>query len=113
MKEVIIISNKVKRINLRVTEKEYEKIAKKAKKAKMNISQYVSRSALGRDIVVFEDLKELIHHLSKVGNNLNQITMLVHQGKVKAVDLSSVKKVVEEIWQSLNSLTEQTKRTGR
>ena len=113
MKEVIIISNKVKRINLRVTEKEYEKIAKKAKKAKLNISQYVSLSALGRDIVVFEDLKELIHHLSKVGNNLNQITMLAHQGKVKAVDLSSVKKVVEEIWQLLNSLTEQTKRTGR
>jgi len=110
---VIIISNKVKRINLRVTEKEYEKIEKKAKKAKMNISHYVSLSALDRDIVVFEDLKELIHQLSKAGNNLNQITLLAHQGKIKAVDLSSVRKVVEEIWQSLNSLTEQTKRTGR
>lgn len=110
---MIIISNKVKRINLRVTEKEYEKIEKKAKKAKMNISQYVSLSALGRDIVVFEDLKELIHQLSKAGNNLNQITLLAHQGKIKEIDLSSVKKVVEEIWRSLNSLTEQTKRTGR
>lgn len=110
---MIIISNKVKRINLRVTEKEYEKIEKKAKKAKMNISHYVSLSALDRDIVVFEDLKELIHQLSKAGNNLNQITLLAHQGKIKAVDLSSVRKVVEEIWQSLNSLTEQTKRTGR
>ncbi|MBK5263508.1 MAG: plasmid mobilization relaxosome protein MobC, partial [Peptostreptococcaceae bacterium] len=80
---MIIISNKVKRINLRVTEKEYEKIAKKAKKTKMNISQYVSLSALGRDIVVFEDLKELIHQLSKAGNNLNQITLLAHQGKIK------------------------------
>ncbi|WFD12310.1 hypothetical protein P4S50_01865 [Tepidibacter hydrothermalis] len=39
--------------------------------------------------------------------------MLAHQGKVNTVDLSSVKKVVEEIWQLLNSLTEKTKRTGR
>ena len=98
---------------MRVTESEYQKIELKAKKAKMNISQYVSLSALDRDIVVFEDLKSLIHHLGKVGNNLNQITTLAHQGKVKTVDLSSVKKVVEEIWQLLNSLTEQTKRTGR
>lgn len=79
----------------------------------MNISKYVSLSALGRDIVVIEDLKELTHQLSKVGNNLNQVTMLAHQGKVKAVDLSSVKKVVEDIWQLLNSLTEKTRRTGR
>lgn len=112
-KVLINIANKTIKITFRVTPKEYEKIEKKAKKAKMNISQYVSLSALGRDIVVIEDLKDLTQQLSKVGTNLNQVTMLAHQGKVKAVDLSSVKKVVEEIWQLLNSLTEKTKRTGR
>ncbi len=105
--------NKNRFIGFRVTEKEYQKIERKAKKAKMNISQYVSLSALGRDIVVFEDLKELTHQLAKVGTNLNQVTMLAHQGRINVVDLSSVKKVVEEIWQLLNSLTEQTKRTGQ
>ncbi|WP_416390146.1 plasmid mobilization protein [Tepidibacter hydrothermalis] len=105
--------NKSRFIGFRVTENEYRKIEKKAQKSKMNISQYVSLSALGRDIVVIEDLKELTHQLSKVGTNLNQVTMLAHQGKVNTVDLSSVKKVVEEIWQLLNSLTEKTKRTGR
>lgn len=79
----------------------------------MNISQYVSLSALGRDIIVIEDLKELTHQLSKVGNNLNQITMLAHKGKVTCIGLAAVKKVVNEIWQLLNSLTEQIKRTGR
>jgi len=53
----VIIFNKSKRINLRVTEKDYEKISKKAKKAKMNMSQYVSLSALDRDFIVIEDLK--------------------------------------------------------
>ena len=79
----------------------------------MSISQYVSLSALGKDIIVIEDLKALTHQLSKVGTNLNQITMLAHQQRISAVDLSSVKKVVEEIWQLLNSLTEPTKRMGR
>lgn len=105
--------NKSKRITFRVTQSEYKKIENKAKKAKMNISQYVSLSAVGRDIVIIDDLKELTHQLSKVGINLNQITMLAHQGKVSCIDLSSVKKVVEEIWQLLNSLTDKTKRTGR
>ena len=67
----------------------------------MNISQYVSMSVLGRDIVVIEDLKELTHQLAKLGNNLNQVTMLAHHEKIKEVDLPSVKKVVEEIWQLL------------
>lgn len=79
----------------------------------MNISQYVSLSALDRDIVIFEDLKAFTHQLSKVGANLNQVTILVHQGKVTAIDLTAVKKVVEAIWQQLNSLTVPTKRTGR
>ena len=112
-KKVINISNKIKRINLRVTEKEFQKIEKKANKAKMNMSQYMSLSVLGRDIVVFENLKEITHQLAKVGTNLNQVTILAHQGKINVVDLSSVKKVVEGIWQLLNSLTEQTKRTGQ
>ena len=77
------------------------------------MSQYVSLSALDKDIVVFEELKEFIRQLSKLGNNLNQITMLAHKGRITAIDLSSVKKVVQGQWQLLNSLTEKTKRTGR
>lgn len=100
-------------IGLRVTEKEYQKIKLKAKKAKMNISQYVSLSALDKDIFIVEGLKELIHQLAKVGNNLNQMTMLAHSRRITAIDLSSLKKVVVDIWQLLNSLTEKTKRTGR
>lgn len=105
--------NKSRFIGLRVTEKEYQKIKTKAKKAKMNMSQYVSLSALDKDIVVFEELKEFIRQLSKLGNNLNQITMLAHKGRITAIDLLSVKKVVQGQWQLLNSLTEKTKRTGR
>jgi len=99
------MSNKVKRINLRVTEKDYEKISKKAKKAKLNISQYVSLSALDRDIVVFEDLKELIHQLSKAGNNLNQLTLLAHQNRLKEVNVKETLAVLKAIWEALDKFT--------
>ena len=97
--------NKVKRINLRVTEKDYDKISKKAKKAKLNISQYVSLSALDRDIVVFEDLKELIHQLSKVGNNLNQLTLLAHQNRLKEVNVKETMTVLKSIWETIDKFT--------
>ncbi len=100
-----MITNKVKRINLRVTEKDYEKIHKKAKKAKMNMSQYVSLSALGRDFVVIENLKGLIHQLSKAGNNLNQLTMLAHQNRLKEVNVKETQVVLKEIWEILNKIT--------
>ncbi len=96
---------KTERINLRVTEKDYEKISMKAKKAKMNMSHYVSLSALGRDFVVIEDLKDLIHQLSKVGNNLNQLTMLAHQNRLKEINVKETQAVLKEIWELLNKIT--------
>ena len=101
----MIKSNKTKRINLRVTENDYEKINKKAKKAKMNMSQYVSLSALDRDFVVIEDLKDLIHQLSKVGNNLNQLTMLAHQNRLKEINVRETQAVLKEIWELLNKIS--------
>ena len=101
----MIKSNKTKRINLRVTEKDYEKINKKAKKAKLNMSQYVSLSALDRDFVIIEDLKDLIHQLSKVGNNLNQLTMLAHQNRLKEINVRETQAVLKEIWELLNKIS--------
>jgi hypothetical protein len=97
-------------IGLRVTDTEYRQIERKAKKAKMNISQYVSLQALERDIVIYEGLKEHTHQLSKLGTNLNQALILAHQGKLSTIDIQSIKKEIHEIWQLLNSLTEGTKR---
>lgn len=83
--------NKSKRINLRVTEKEYQKIVGKAKKANLSISRYVSLSALDKEIIFFDEIKEMNHQLSKIGNNLNQLTVLAHQGKIKEVNLTKTR----------------------
>jgi len=108
---VVVIANKTKIIKCRVTPEEYEIITKKAKKSNMNISRYLSFSALEKDIIVFEELKEFTHQLSKVGVNLNQIVMLCNQGRISCPDISSVKKVVGDIWRLLTLLTQKTKHT--
>lgn len=102
--------NKTKRINFRVTDTEYRQIERKAKKTKMNMSQYVSLQALERDITIYEGLKEHTHQLSKLGTNLNQVLILAHQGKLSTIDIQPIKKEIHELWQLLNSLTEGTRR---
>ncbi|PKM56018.1 MAG: plasmid mobilization relaxosome protein MobC [Firmicutes bacterium HGW-Firmicutes-5] len=95
---------KTRRINLRVTEKEYQKIVEKAKKANLSISRYVSLSALDKDIIFFDDIKEMNFKLSKIGNNLNQLTLLAHQGKIKEVNLTKTKEVFSDMWDELCKL---------
>ena len=83
---------KTRNIGFRVSSSEYNSIKRMAPKAKLNISQYVSLSALDKDIFNFDDIKEMNRQLAKMGNNLNQLTMLAHQGRIKEVDLSTMSK---------------------
>jgi len=96
--------NKTKFIGLRLTEADYTKIQQKAQKAHLNISQYVSLSALDKDIIFFEDIKEMNFKLLKIGNNLNQLTMLAHQGRIKEVNLTKMSHEITKIWEELNKL---------
>jgi len=97
--------NKSKQINFRVSEKDYNKILKRAEKTNMNLTGYLLTLALEGEIIIVEGLPEMITELNKIGNNLNQLTRLCHQGIINAPDLAVLKESVMKIWQSLNSLT--------
>jgi len=99
----VIPINKTKFIGLRITEADYNKIKKKADEAKLNMSQFASLSVMGKDVLAFDDLKEMNRQLVKMGNNLNQLTMLVHQGRIKEVDLSTMR---EDLSTMLDKLCE-------
>jgi hypothetical protein len=102
--------NKTKFIGFRVTEIEYNKIKKKAEKVNLSISKYVSLSALDKEIIFFDDIKQMNHELSKIGNNLNQLTVLAHQGKIKEVNLSQARDTFSGQWDELCKLV---KRKGK
>jgi len=109
-REVIKIEHRTERITFRITPSELDKIEKKAKTANVSISEYTRQSILKDNIIVIEDLKEFTQELRGIGKNLNQLTILSHQGKINTLDLSSTKQKVNEIWQLLNLLMQKMKR---
>ncbi len=94
-------------MSIRVTPDDYNMILDKSNKAKMSISKYISNAALNPEleIIVFDGLKDFAYQLIKIGNNLNQITMLAHQGKIKEVYVSDIKETLNNIWTELESIT--------
>lgn len=101
---------KNKHITFRVTEKEYNKIAKKAKRAGMTVSRYIALSALGNTITSIDGLPDVEKQLIKIGTNLNQAVMLCHQGRITTLALESTREELKKTWQCLNLLTEGIKR---
>lgn len=90
--------------NIRISEDEIKIIKMKTKKANQNLSNYVISSALNNEIIVIEDIKDFTHQLSKLGTNMNQLIVLYHQGKINDPDISSVNKLLSEIWEYLVSI---------
>lgn len=101
---------KTEKKSIRFSQKELTVIEKKAEKAKLKLSEYVRQSALDKNIVVIEDLKEFTKELRAIGKNLNQLAILAHQGKINCVNLENTQKKVDGIWQLLNSLMVEMKK---
>ena len=97
-------NNKNKHFNFRVNEKEYKTIKSKIEKSKLNTSEYLLKSAMNKDIVVINGLESIITELRKIGNNINQLTRLCHQGKITSLELKDVEREMMNIWQLLNLL---------
>lgn len=97
----------------RLTENEYNEIEQKAKLAHINMSRFLARSALEKEITVINGMKDLSHQLSKMGNNLNQLTKLAHQGKITDnPDMIELKKMLNKIWKLMVSISKPKKNRG-
>ncbi len=101
---MIIIRQKSKQINFRVSEKEYLQIQNKAIKSNLSISSFLTKSALDKDIVVINELDTMCNELRRIGNNINQIAKLYNQGYISTYNFENINKEISEIWQQLNLL---------
>ena len=81
-----------KQINIRLRADEYLKVYNLTKKADMCLSEYVRKCILKKEIVTVYGIKEFLEELNRIGNNLNQLTRKVNQGKVKELgdDLAQI-----------------------
>ena len=96
-------------ITVRCTEDERRKIRERASSRGLKLSDFVLRSALGKKIVVADGFWEMGKQLKAVGNNLNQLTRLAHEGRVKAVDLKECSKTLFDIYSQLGEILREVK----
>lgn len=92
-----------KQLKFFVTDSEFERIKSKVAESKLSQSDFLRKSALNKEIVVVEGIRELVLQIKKVGVNLNQITKLAHQSRVSDVsaEIEQIHGELNEIWQLL------------
>jgi uncharacterized protein (DUF1778 family) len=64
-------------IHFRLTERELSALKDKADKAGLSLTAFILRQALGKSVKAKTDI-QLVFQLQKIGNNINQITKLLH-----------------------------------
>lgn len=99
---------KDKQVKFWATEKELEQIKKKVKKSKLNQSDYLLKSALDKNIIVVDGLKEILIELSREGNNLNQISRALNQGegfnRINQEQFNKTKEKLIELWSLIEKI---------
>ena len=93
-----------KDIHIRITEENYKRLKSKSKQLNITQTEFIERFINNGEIVIINDLVEMQRQLRYIGNNLNQLTKLCHEGRIECLNLLDVKKEVGEIWQLLNLL---------
>lgn len=92
---------KTRRIDLRVTEKEYDLILQKMAQCKIgNFSAYMIKMAIDGMVINLNmpELKEISSLLRYNGNNINQIAKRLNEGKsVYASDIADIKEKQTQI----------------
>ncbi len=93
-----------KKISFWATDVERRKIKKIIEKSGLSQREYLLGAALGRTIYQVNKLKPMLAELKAVGRNLNQLTVLSHQGKITAVNLTEAVSTLQKIYAAINVL---------
>lgn len=93
-------------VAMRFRESEYEAIKRKADKANLNFTEFVTRSALDKPIVIIDGLGNVLKEQKAIGRNLNQLTTLCNMGKINCPDLTEMIAGYSAVYDRLNDITE-------
>ena len=96
-------------ITVRCTEDERRKIRERAASRGLKLSDFVLRAALGKKIVVADGFWEMGKQLKAVGNNLNQLTRLCNEGRVKVAELKECSCTLFYIYGRLGEMLKEVK----
>jgi hypothetical protein len=91
-------------IGFRVADEDKHLIEEKAELANLSVGEYLIRSALGEQTIIVLNGKDILHQLSKIGTNLNQLTILTHQGKISCPNLDETNRVLSDVLKQMQCL---------
>jgi len=91
-------------VAMRFTQNDHAAIKRKADKARMNFTEFMTASALGKSVVMINGLDDVLREQKAIGRNLNQLTTLCNMGKIHAPNLDEVKVGFYSITDKLSEL---------
>lgn len=92
-------------MKFRATEEEASEIRRKAASAGMTVSRFLRTAAMNSQVVLYNtaDLFGLRSDIRKIGNNINQIAMVVNSNRsVYQSDVRELKKQFSEFSEKIN-----------
>ena len=89
---------------LPVTPAERRNIEAKVPQSGLRQQEYLLHAALETPIHVVEDLKPLLGELRAWGRNLNQLTVLAHQGHIESANLREATEMLGRVYGAVNQL---------
>ena len=89
------------RLTFRVTPEQYEQIVAAAEAADMTPAAYARAATLHQQVKVFPGLPEITHELKGIGRNLNQLTVLAHEGKIRTAYLNETAEALRHLYDPL------------
>lgn len=92
-------------ITARLTPSEKAAIQKRARKAKMTMTDYIVQCALGKEIVQVDGLGEILSELKAQGRNLNQLTTLANMGRIDVVQSEELITAYTDICSHIERIT--------
>lgn len=96
--------NKTKMIAMRFRESDYMAIKRKAEKANMNFTEFVTAAAMNKSVTVINGLSDVLKEQKAIGRNINQLTMLCNMGKIVCPDLRELKGQYTEVLTAVNEI---------
>lgn len=95
---------KDKKMSIRISEVDLQKIHHKAQQAKLSLTDYVTRCCLEKQITVIEGLDEVVRQQKAIGRNLNQLTTLANMGRISSVYLKDVTEQYSQVSDLLSDI---------
>lgn len=91
-------------MSIRISEENLVKIKAKAESSGKTFTDYITSTCLGKKIVRIDGLEDVVRQQKAMGNNLNQLVRLCHEGKISAVNLEETRLEFQKVNQSISEI---------